>query len=50
MLAVLRRAGACGTRFHVHGPMTITRQAESANLTHSALSQKVAAMCAAGWV
>lgn len=37
-------------RLHACGPMTITELAESVNRTHSALSQKVAAMRAAGWV
>ncbi|MFI1097922.1 MarR family winged helix-turn-helix transcriptional regulator [Streptomyces sp. NPDC020917] len=37
-------------RLHVHGPMTIAELAESAQHTHSALSQKVTAMRAAGWV
>jgi len=37
-------------RLHIHGPMTITELAESVNRTHSALSQKVAAMRAAGLV
>ncbi|MFC5828886.1 MarR family winged helix-turn-helix transcriptional regulator [Nonomuraea insulae] len=37
-------------RLHDHGPMTITELAESVNRTHSALSQKVAAMRTAGWV
>ncbi|MFF3070222.1 MarR family winged helix-turn-helix transcriptional regulator [Kitasatospora sp. NPDC057904] len=37
-------------RLHTHGPMTITELAESVGRTHSALSQKVAAMRAAGWV
>ncbi|MGP3959278.1 MarR family winged helix-turn-helix transcriptional regulator [Nonomuraea sp. 3N208] len=37
-------------RLHAYGPMTITELAESVNRTHSALSQKVAAMRAAGWV
>ncbi|MDP4503477.1 MarR family winged helix-turn-helix transcriptional regulator [Nonomuraea turcica] len=37
-------------RLHAHGPMTITELAESVGRTHSALSQKVAAMRAAGWV
>ncbi|WP_189932339.1 MarR family winged helix-turn-helix transcriptional regulator [Streptomyces sulfonofaciens] len=32
------------------GPMTITELAESVGRTHSALSQKVAAMRRAGWV
>ena len=35
---------------HLHGPMTITELAESMNRTHSALSQKVAAMRTAGLV
>ncbi|WP_045700323.1 MarR family winged helix-turn-helix transcriptional regulator [Streptomyces rubellomurinus] len=37
-------------RLHALGPMTITELAESVGRTHSALSQKVAAMRAAGWV
>ncbi|GGU73585.1 MarR family transcriptional regulator [Streptomyces albospinus] len=37
-------------RLHALGPMTITELAESVGYTHSALSQKVAAMRAAGWV
>ncbi|MEU8685268.1 MarR family transcriptional regulator [Streptomyces sp. NPDC048611] len=37
-------------RLHARGPMTITELAESVGHTHSALSQKVAAMRAAGWV
>jgi DNA-binding MarR family transcriptional regulator len=37
-------------RLHTHGPMTITELAESVGRTHSALSQKVAAMRSAGWV
>jgi DNA-binding MarR family transcriptional regulator len=37
-------------RLHAHGPMTITELARSVQLTHSAASQKVAAMRAAGWV
>jgi DNA-binding MarR family transcriptional regulator len=37
-------------RLHAHGPMTITELARSVQLTHSATSQKVAAMRAAGWV
>ena len=37
-------------RLHASGPMTITELAESVDRTHSALSQKVAAMRAAGWV
>ncbi|MFJ9691556.1 MarR family winged helix-turn-helix transcriptional regulator [Kitasatospora sp. NPDC101183] len=37
-------------RLHAAGPMTITELAESVGRTHSALSQKVAAMRAAGWV
>ncbi|MEV4363830.1 MarR family transcriptional regulator [Nonomuraea sp. NPDC049625] len=37
-------------RLHARGPMTITELAESVNRTHSALSQKVAAMREAGWV
>ncbi|MGE5137526.1 MAG: MarR family winged helix-turn-helix transcriptional regulator [Gemmatimonadota bacterium] len=37
-------------RLHARGPMTITELAESVERTHSAVSQKVAAMRAAGWV
>ncbi|MFD7731820.1 MarR family winged helix-turn-helix transcriptional regulator [Kitasatospora phosalacinea] len=37
-------------RLHARGPMTITELAESVQRTHSALSQKVAAMQRAGWV
>lgn len=37
-------------RLHARGPMTITELAGSVQLTHSAVSQKVAAMRAAGWV
>ncbi|MFI7640497.1 MarR family winged helix-turn-helix transcriptional regulator [Nonomuraea sp. NPDC049400] len=37
-------------RLNACGPMTITELAESVGRTHSALSQKVAAMRAAGWV
>jgi DNA-binding MarR family transcriptional regulator len=37
-------------RLHACGPMTITELAESVQYTHSALSQKVAAMRKAGWV
>src|SRR3984885_7967280 len=37
-------------RLHARGPMTITELAESVQRTHSALSQKVAAMRAAGVV
>ncbi|MET8743497.1 MarR family winged helix-turn-helix transcriptional regulator [Streptomyces sp. NPDC004728] len=37
-------------RLHACGPMTIVDLAESVQLTHSALSQKVAAMRTAGWV
>jgi DNA-binding MarR family transcriptional regulator len=37
-------------RLGVHGPMTITELAASVQVTHSAMSQKVAAMRAAGWV
>jgi DNA-binding MarR family transcriptional regulator len=37
-------------RLHVRGPMTIAELARSVGLTHSAMSQKVAAMRAAGWV
>jgi DNA-binding MarR family transcriptional regulator len=37
-------------RLHGRGPMTITELAGSVQRTHSATSQKVAAMRAAGWV
>ena len=37
-------------RLHADGPMTITELARSVQRTHSAVSQKVAAMRAAGWV
>jgi DNA-binding MarR family transcriptional regulator len=37
-------------RLHARGPMTITELARSVQLTHSAVSQKVAAMRTAGWV
>jgi DNA-binding MarR family transcriptional regulator len=37
-------------RLHAAGPMTITELAESVQRTHSAMSQKVAAMRAAGLV
>src|ERR1700749_849898 len=37
-------------RLHVRGPMTIAELARSFGRTHSALSQKVAAMRAAGWL
>ncbi|TWV46017.1 MarR family transcriptional regulator [Streptomyces misionensis] len=37
-------------RLHDCGPMTIAELAESVRRTHSALSQKVAAMREAGWV
>src|SRR5215510_13059599 len=37
-------------RLRARGPMTISELAESVQLTHSAVSQKVAAMRAAGWV
>jgi DNA-binding MarR family transcriptional regulator len=37
-------------RLDARGPMTITELAESVQVTHSAMSQKVAAMRAAGWV
>ncbi|WP_405056640.1 MarR family transcriptional regulator [Kribbella sp. NBC_01505] len=37
-------------RLHLKGPMTITELAESVGRTHSALSQKVAAMRTAGLV
>jgi DNA-binding MarR family transcriptional regulator len=36
-------------RLRARGPMTITELAASVELTHSAVSQKVAAMRAAGW-
>ncbi|MFI5066762.1 MAG: MarR family winged helix-turn-helix transcriptional regulator [Streptosporangiales bacterium] len=36
-------------RLRARGPMTITELAASVQLTHSAVSQKVAAMRAAGW-
>ena len=36
-------------RLHARGPMTITELAESVQRTHSATSQKVAAMRAAAW-
>jgi DNA-binding MarR family transcriptional regulator len=36
-------------RLRARGPMTITDLAASVQLTHSAVSQKVAAMRAAGW-
>ncbi len=35
---------------HEHGPMTLTELAEAVDRTHSAISQKVAAMRAAGFV
>jgi DNA-binding MarR family transcriptional regulator len=38
------------SRRHVRGPMTIAELARSVGRTHSALSQKVAAMRAAGWL
>jgi DNA-binding MarR family transcriptional regulator len=37
-------------RLHARGPMTISELAASVRRTHSAVSQKVAAMRAAGWV
>ncbi|MHB8246972.1 MAG: MarR family winged helix-turn-helix transcriptional regulator [Acidimicrobiales bacterium] len=37
-------------RLHLRGPMTITELAQSVQRTHSAMSQKVTAMRAAGWV
>jgi DNA-binding MarR family transcriptional regulator len=37
-------------RLHHRGPMTITELAGSVQRTHSAMSQKVAAMRTAGWV
>ena len=37
-------------RLHVRGPMTIADLARSVGRSHSALSQKVAAMRAAGWL
>ena len=37
-------------RLHVRGPMTIADLARSVGRTHSAMSQKVTAMRAAGWV
>ena len=37
-------------RLHARGPMTITELAESVRRTHSAMSQKVAAMRKAGFV
>jgi DNA-binding MarR family transcriptional regulator len=37
-------------RLHFRGPMTIAELARSVGRTHSALSQKVAAMRAAGWL
>jgi DNA-binding MarR family transcriptional regulator len=37
-------------RLHAQGPMTIKELADSVQRTHSASSQKVAAMRAAGWV
>src|ERR1700758_3789012 len=37
-------------RLHVRGPMTIAELARSVGRTHSALSQKVAALRAAGWL
>jgi DNA-binding MarR family transcriptional regulator len=37
-------------RLHARGPMTIAELARSVQRTHSAVSQKVAAMRTAGWV
>jgi DNA-binding MarR family transcriptional regulator len=37
-------------RLHARGPMTIAELARSVERTHSAMSQKVAAMRSAGWV
>jgi DNA-binding MarR family transcriptional regulator len=37
-------------RLHARGPMTIAELARAVGRTHSALSQKVAAMRAAGWL
>ena len=37
-------------RLHVRGPMTIAELARSVERTHSAMSQKVAAMRGAGWL
>lgn len=37
-------------RLHARGPLTITELAGSVQRSHSAMSQKVAAMRAAGWV
>lgn len=37
-------------RLHARGPMTITELASSTGRTHSAMSQKVAAMRGAGWL
>lgn len=37
-------------RLYVRGPMTIAELARSVERTHSAMSQKVAAMRAAGWL
>ena len=37
-------------RLHVRGPMTIADLARSVGRTHSAMSQKVAAMRTAGWL
>lgn len=37
-------------RLHARGPLTIAELARSLGRTHSALSQKVAAMRAAGWL
>jgi DNA-binding MarR family transcriptional regulator len=37
-------------RLHARGPMTIAELARSVQRTHSAMSQKVAAMRTAGWV
>src|SRR2546421_8295529 len=45
-----RPPGCRSPRRPRRGPMTITELARSVQLTHSAVSQKVAAMRAAGWV
>ncbi|WP_030439434.1 MarR family winged helix-turn-helix transcriptional regulator [Actinoplanes subtropicus] len=37
-------------RLHLRGPMTLTELAAAVERTHSAISQKVSAMRAAGWV
>jgi DNA-binding MarR family transcriptional regulator len=37
-------------KLHLHGPMTLTELATAVARTHSAISQKVAAMRAAGWL